>query len=279
MSGDRLDPATSSGIDTRVPHSARVWNYWLGGKDNYAVDREAGDAWLTVDPNISTFARLMRGFVHRSVRFLVAEAGVRQFLDVGTGLPTAGSTHEVAQALVPECRIVYVDNDPLVLAHARALLSSSPGGATRYLHADMHDADALVDGAAELLDLTRPVAVLFNGVLGHVPDTGAVRNLIHGLMDHLPHGSYLAISDGTEATTDVGRAAEQAQRAYAETGAVPYWKRPVAELAGLFDGLEWVDPGLVSIPLWRPERPDHLAAVGANEPRPIDGHAGVARKP
>lgn len=276
---EEADRAAGSGIDTSVPHSARVWNYWLGGKDNYAVDRAAGDAWLATDPNIAVFARLMRGFLHRSIHYLVTEAGVRQFLDIGTGLPTAGNTHEVAQALVPECRIVYVDNDPLVLAHARALLTSSPEGATRYLHADMHDADTLIAGASELLDLARPVAVLFNGVLGHVTDTAEVRNLVRGLMDRLPAGSYLAISDGTEATTEAGRAAERAQRGYAETGAVPYWKRPVAELAALFDGLDWIDPGLVSIPLWRPDQPDPLATSPTARPTPIDGHAGLARKP
>jgi hypothetical protein len=278
MSGEP-DRAAGPRIDSSVPHSARIWNYWLGGKDNYAADRQAGDAWLATDPNIAVFARHMRGFLHRSIRYLVTEGGVRQFLDVGTGLPTAGNTHEVAQGLAPECRIVYVDNDPLVLAHARALLTSTPEGATRYLHADMHDSDTLITGAKQLLDPTKPVAVMFNGVLGHVTDTAKVQVLIHGLLDRMSSGSYLAISDGTEATTELGRAAEQAQRAYAETGAVPYWKRPVTELASLFDGLEWVEPGLVSIPQWRPDEPDDPTTPTTSRPAPIDGHAGVARKP
>ena len=222
---------------------------------------------------------MMRGFLHRSISYLVITAGVRQFLDVGTGLPTAGNTHEVAQALAPQCRVVYVDNDPLVLAHARALLTSTPEGATRYLHADMHQSDSLIAGAGELLDLTKPVAVLFNGVLGHITDTTEVRELVQGLVSHMPPGSYLAISDGTEATTEAGRAAARAQREYADTGAVPYWKRPVSELASLFDGLEWIEPGLVSIPMWRPDEPDPLAAPTTGRPEPIDGHAGLARKP
>jgi hypothetical protein len=254
-----------------VPHSARIWNYWLGGKDNYAVDREAGDAWVAVHPEIVEIARVTRAFLRRSIEYLVLEVGIRQFLDVGTGLPTADNTHEVAQRLAPDARIVYVDNDPLVLAHARALLTSTPEGATRYLHADMHDSAALIEGAAEILDLTRPVGVHFMGVLGHIADTDEARTLVRGLMDRMPSGSHLTIADSTHPVEDT--TFQQAQEEYADTGAVPYWNRSQEELASLFEGLEWVEPGFVSVPLWRPESGD-IGSV-----RPLDHFGGMARKP
>jgi hypothetical protein len=265
-------PAAGTGIDTTVPHSARIWNYWLGGKDNYAVDREAGDAWLAVHPETADIARTVRAFLGRTVRHLAGEAGVRQFLDIGTGLPTAGNTHEIAQSVAPDARVVYVDNDPLVLAHARALLTSTPEGETEYLHADMHDSTALIERAAAVLDLTQPVAVYFIGVLGHVPDLSEARALVSGLMDRMPSGSYLTLCDGTHAEQDGGRY-QQAQDEYAETGAVPYRTRSRDELASFFDGLEWVEPGFVSVPLWRPE-PGEIG-----ESRPVDAFGGVARKP
>jgi hypothetical protein len=265
------DPLAGSGIDTTVPHSARIWNYWLGGKDNYAVDREAGDAWVAVHPEILDIARESRAFLGRAVRHLAGEVGVRQFLDVGTGLPTANNTHEVAQSVAPDARIVYVDNDPLVLAHARALLTSTPEGETRYLDADMHDRDALIEGAAEILDLDQPVAVYFIGVLGHVADLDEARGLVRGLMDRMPSGSHLVLSDGVQADDDGGRS-QQAQDEYADTGAVAYRARTVEEIASFFDGLEWVEPGLVPVSLWRPDP----ARIG--EPRPIDAYGGVARK-
>ena len=162
-------------IDASVPHSARIWNYWLGGKDNFAADREAGDEFLTVYPGQRDKARAVRHFLARAVRYLVVEAGVRQFLDVGTGLPTADNTHEVAQRLAPESRIVYVDNDPLVLAHARILLTSSPEGVTNYIDADLHDPAHILAEAAKTLDLDQPVALLLIGVLGHVADPAEAR--------------------------------------------------------------------------------------------------------
>src|ERR1700754_190506 len=152
-------------IDKSVPDSARIWNYWLGGKDNYAVDREAGDAWVAIHPEIIPIARETRAFLGRAVGYLAGEVGIRQFLDVGTGLPTLENTHELAQRIAPEARVVYVDNDPLVLAHARALLTSTPEGVTRYLHADMHESAEVVKSAGEILDLDKPVAVFFMGVL------------------------------------------------------------------------------------------------------------------
>jgi hypothetical protein len=265
------DPLAGSAIDTTVPHSARIWNYWLGGKDNYAVDREAGDAWTAVHPEIIDIARETRAFLGRAVHHLAGEAGIRQFLDVGTGLPTANNTHEIAQSVAPDARIVYVDNDPLVLAHARALLTSTPEGQTLYLDADMHDREALINGAAEILDLTQPVAVCFIGVLGHVADLDEARGLVRGLMDRMPTGSHLVLWDGVHAAGDEGRS-QQAEDEYADTGAVPYRARTVEEIASLFDGLEWVEPGLVPVSLWRPDP----ARIG--EPRPIDAYGGVARK-
>ncbi len=270
---ETTDPPAGSGIDASVPHSARIWNYWLGGKDNYTVDREAGDAWVAVQPEIVTIARDTRAFIGRTVRYLAGEAGVRQFLDVGTGLPTADNTHEVAQSVAPDARIVYVDNDPLVLAHARALLTSTPEGQTRYLHADMHDRDALIEGATGILDLTQPVAVMFISVLGHVADTGEARGLVQGLMERMPSGSYLTVADAAHAPDDGGRL-KQAQDEYADTGAVPYRTRSPEELTSYFDGLEWVEPGFVSVPLWRPD----TGQIG--EPRRDDTNlGGVARKP
>ncbi len=259
---------SGTGIDTTVPHSARIWNYWLGGKDNYAVDREAGDAWSVAQPEITHIARATRDFLRRAVTYQVREAGIRQFLDVGTGLPTADNTHEVAQRLAPESRIVYVDNDPLVLAHARALLTSTPQGATRYLHADMHQPESLIEGAVEILDLTRPVGVQFMGVLGHVADIEVARALVRGLMDRMPPGSHLTISDGAE-QDDLSR---KTQDEYADTGAVAYRSRPAAEIASLFDGLEWVEPGFVRVTQWRPG-PSEIGT-----PQPLDTYGGVARK-
>jgi S-adenosyl methyltransferase len=266
---DATDEPAGTGIDSAVPHSARIWNYWLGGKDNYAVDREAGEAWLAVQPGVIDIARASRAFLGRTVRYLAGEVGIRQFLDVGTGLPTADNTHEVAQRVAPDARVVYVDNDPLVLAHARALLTSTPEGETRYLHADMHDPAVLIEGANEILDLTQPVAVQFIGVLGHVADIDVARRLVHGLMDGMPSGSHLTVCDGTEQDD----ATVKAQDDYADTGAVAYRNRPQEEIISVFDGLEWVEPGFVSVPLWRPDPAD----IG--RPRPLDAYGGVGRKP
>lgn len=236
-------------IDTSVPHSARVWNYWLGGKDNYPVDREAGEQYRQVFPSIVDVARAARHFLARSVRYLAGEVGIRQFLDVGTGLPTVDNTHEIAQRVAPECRIVYVDNDPLVLAHARALLTSAPEGATDYIDADMRDPAAIVRAASRTLDLSRPVALTMIGVLGHVQEYAEARSIVHRLMDALPPGSHLALADSVSVGEDHTRAHDR----YKETGAVPYLLRSAEEIAGFFDGLDLVEPGLVPIVRWRPE--------------------------
>ncbi|MEU5885776.1 SAM-dependent methyltransferase [Streptomyces sp. NPDC047461] len=255
-------------IDTSVPHSARIWNYWLGGKDNYPVDEAAGDAYTAVFPGIVTIARSSRAFLGRSIRYLVEEAGVRQFLDVGTGLPTVDNTHEVAQRSAPESKIVYVDNDPLVLAHARALLTSTPEGVTAYEDLSLYDPERILQAAAKILDLTRPTALIMSGILGHVTDYDQARELVTRLLAGLPSGSYLSLNEGSRGTDPDY---EHAQDAYNETGAVPYFLRPIEQIAGYFEGLELVDPGIVSVPLWRPD-------PGAT-PTPIGQHGGVGRKP
>jgi O-methyltransferase involved in polyketide biosynthesis len=262
-------PAANQEIDTSVPHSARIWNYWLGGKDNHPVDEEAGDAYSAVFPGIVTIARSSRAFLRRSIRYLVAEAGVRQFVDVGSGLPTVDNTHEVAQGIAPDARIVYVDNDPLVLAHARALLGSTPQGATAYVDASLYEPDRILTAAAETLDLARPTALILSGILGHVADHDQACSIVRRLMDGLPPGSYLSVNDGSRGTDPDY---EQAQDSYNETGAVPYFLRPVAQIAAYFDGLELVEPGVVSVPLWRPEK-------SSGEPVPIGQHGGLGRKP
>jgi len=252
-------------IDTTVPHSARIWNYWLGGKDNYAVDREAGDQYREIFPGITVVARTSRGFLTRAVRYLAGEAGIRQFLDIGTGLPTADNTHQVAQRVAPESKIVYVDNDPLVLAHARALLSSQPGGACEYLDADIRNPDAILDTAASLLDFDQPVALMLMGIMGHFTDEQAYPTVAR-LQAGLPPGSYFALYDGA----DTNEAFNTAQQGYNDSGAVPYHLRSPARLAPFFEGLELVDPGLVPVPHWRPDP--------GSEAVEIYSYCGVGRK-
>jgi O-methyltransferase involved in polyketide biosynthesis len=254
-----------------VPHSARIWNYWLGGKDNFAVDRAAGDAWAATFPGIRDIARASRGFFIRSIRYLAADAGIRQFLDIGTGLPTADNTHQVAQRIAPEARIVYVDNDPMVLAHARALLTSTQDGVTAYVHADLGEADKIMAEAAKTLDFAKPIALILSGVMGHVTDTGQARSIVRNLMGALPSGSYLSLNDGT--TVIGGEQMEQATQDYADTGAIPYVQRTPEEIASFFGGLELVEPGVVSCPRWRPEDPT------GDLPAEVDAFGGVARKP
>src|SRR6266705_351120 len=186
-----------SKIDTSVPHSARFWNYFLGGKDNYPVDRALGDQIAKMAPGLVDVARASREHIIRTVTYLAGEAGIRQFLDIGTGLPTANNTHEVAQRVVPECHIVYVDNDPLVLAHARALLTSSPEGATDYIDGDMHDPGNVIAGAARTLDFDRPIAIMMLGVLCNVMDNDEAYGIINHLVQAVPSGSYLAINHPT----------------------------------------------------------------------------------
>jgi O-methyltransferase involved in polyketide biosynthesis len=256
-------------IDGEVPHSARIWNYWLGGKDHYVVDREAGEAFLEVYPDMVEVARAVRSFLARAVRYLAGEAGIRQFLDAGSGLPTADNTHEVAQRVTPESRIVYVDNDPLVLLHARALLASRPEGTCAYVDADVRDPGTILDAAAATLDFSQPVALMMLGILGHVGDDKEAQSIVRHLTGALPPGSYLALSDG--ASTSEAR--QQAHDRYARTGAVPYRLRSPAQIAAFFDGLELLEPGIVPVSRWRPD-PSPFGP-----PRPVDTFGGVAVKP
>ncbi len=251
-------------IDTTVPHSARIWNYWLGGKDNYAVDRAAGDQYAKVFPGIVDVARTSRGFLTRAVRYLAGEAGIRQFLDIGTGLPTVDNTHEVAQRVAPESRIVYVDNDPLVLAHARALLTSTPEGACNYLDADIRDPAAILDAAAGLLDFTRPIALMLMGIMGHFTDEEAFP-IVSRLLDGLPSGSYFALYDGA----NVNEAFNEAQRGYNESGAVPYHLRSPEQFARFFEAWNWWSPA------WRLSRTGGPTLTrSGNQPRSI--HTAVS---
>jgi hypothetical protein len=270
--GQHGEPSTelAAKIKFDVPHSARIWNYWMGGKDNYAVDREAGDAWVAVSPDIVNDAKQSRQFLIRAVRYLAGEAGIRQFLDIGTGLPTMQNTHEVAQQVAPESRIVYVDNDPLVLVHARALLTNTtPEGVTTYIDADVHDPDQIVSDARNVLNFTKPIAVMFMGILGHLADYDEARSIVARVLAAVPSGSYLALYDGV--TTD--EAKDEATDAYADTGAVAYHLRSPEQIGRFFEGLDLVDPGLVSISQWRPDR----ALVGAIKPAGCYG--AVARQP
>jgi hypothetical protein len=265
---ERPDDTTGTGIDSSVPHSARIWNYWLGGKDNYVVDREAGDAYISEFPGILDVARAQRAFLRRSIRFLAGEAGIRQFLDIGTGLPTADNTHEVAQSVAPESRIVYVDNDPLVLTHARALLTSTPEGATFYIPADVRDTGAILAQAGQNLDFSQPTALILHGILGHLTKPGEAGSIVKTLLDALSSGSYLNLADGINNSADF----TSAQDDYNDTGAVPYILRTPQEIASFFDGLELVEPGVVPCPQWRPDGEQGL-------PTEADVVGGVARKP
>jgi O-methyltransferase involved in polyketide biosynthesis len=254
-------------IDKSVPHNARVWDYWLGGKDNFEVDRRMGDSIREMFPVISDVAGHSRRFLRRSVGYLAGEAGVRQFLDIGTGLPTASNTHEVAQAIAPESRIVYVDNDPLVLVHARALLTSSPEGATDYVDADVHDVEAVLAGARRTLDLEQPVAVMMLGILNFVLDDEEARRIVARLVEAVPAGSYLAI---THPTVELGGEMNVPAMEFYNKRARPRIRaRDRAQIAAFADGLELVEPGLVSAPRWRPD----------GEAAEVPLWAVVARKP
>jgi O-methyltransferase involved in polyketide biosynthesis len=255
-------------IDTTVPHSARIWNYWLGGEDHYPVDREAGEAFRKIYPDIVELARAVRSFLGRAVRYLAGEAGIRQFLDVGAGLPTVDNTHELAQRVAPESRIVYVDHDPLILAHSRALLTSRPEGVCAYVDADVRRPEAVLDAAAATLDFGRPVALIMLGILGLVEDYDEARSIVRQLTGALPPGSYLTLSDGA----DISEARQRAHRYYAETGAIPYRLRSLEQIAGFFDGLDLLEPGVVPVSRWRPDpSPSGL-------PGEVSTFGGVARK-
>ena len=267
-SSQRTEPPE---IDASVPNSARIWNYWLGGKDHYPVDRRAGDAYRAIYPEIVDVARASRQFLARAVRYLAGEAQVRQFLDIGTGLPTFNNTHDVAQRVAPDTRVVYVDNDPVVLAHARALLTSTRA-VTAYVDADLRDPDTILAAAARTLDFTRPIGLMLLGILGHIDDDDEARSIVRRLLGALPAGSYLTICDGTN---DLFEAGVEAQRRYNESGAMPYRLRSAQQIADFFEGTELVEPGVVSCPLWRPDP----VQVRRGLPAEMDQVAGMGRKP
>jgi O-methyltransferase involved in polyketide biosynthesis len=237
-------------IDASVPHSARILNYWLGGQDNYAVDRRTGKRMLAMAPDMARSARENRYFLGRAVRYLAGEAGIRQFLDIGTGLPTANNTHEVAQRVAPESRIVYVDNDPLVLVHARALLTSTPEGACDYIDADVNDPETILREAARTLDFSQPVAIMMLAILQFVPG-GQAQPIIGRLIDAVPSGSYLTIAHPT-AEVD-GEAMNKVMQFWNKHGSALMTLRTRAEIVRLFDRVKLLDPGVVSCPRWRPE--------------------------
>jgi len=261
-------------IDTSKPHAARIYDYLLGGKDHFAIDRETAEKGIKLIPTGRTPARENRAFLGRAVRYLVAEAGIRQFLDIGTGLPSANNVHEVAQAEAPESRVVYVDNDPIVLAHARALLTSTPQGRSAYIDADFCKPGTILDAPAlrNTLDFSKPVALMLVGILHFIPDDQDPAQAIATLVDALPPGSYVTASHGSPEFNPEGAAAWT--RSWRESG-VPFQLRTTDEFADLvFRGLDLVDPGLVVVSEWRPQGTDlrppaaEVAVIG-----------GIARKP
>jgi O-methyltransferase involved in polyketide biosynthesis len=261
----------SRGFDARVAHPARVYDYWLGGKDNFEADRIAGEATIEAYPAIRASARANRAFLARSVRYLAAEAGIRQFLDIGTGLPTANNTHEVAQSIAPESRIVYVDNDPLVLSHARALLKSSPEGVTAYLDADLREVDRILELAADTLDFTQPIAIMLLAVLHYIPDLDEAEQIVARLVSAVPSGSYLAIS---HAASDISpeEMAEMIRRMNEYLAEGNHVGRPREVVARFFADVDLVEPGVVKVTEWRPA--SELEAKG-----PTSLWGGVGRKP
>ncbi|OJF11342.1 SAM-dependent methyltransferase [Couchioplanes caeruleus] len=260
-------------IDETVPHSARVWNYWLGGKDNFEVDRQVGDEFAGFYPDIEAVARSSRAFLTRAVTHLVADRGIRQLLDIGTGLPTVDNTHQVAQAAAPDARIVYVDNDPMVLAYARALLTGTPQGATEYVDADLREPEEVLDLAGRTtLDLDQPVGLILMNILGHVADLDEAVAIVRRLLAGLAPGSYLVTADGTNVID--GPAFEEAIAVWNANAPLSYHLRTPEQLSLFLAGLEVVEPGLVPCSRWRP-----APGATAEELREVDEYGAVARKP
>src|SRR5579859_1658884 len=258
-------------LDTTVSHSARIWNYWLGGKDNYAVDREAGDKVAAMLPSIVAQARADRAFLGRAIRYLAGDEGIRQFLDIGTGLPTADNTHQVAQRVAPQSRIVYADNDPMVLTHACALLTSAPEGTCDYVDGDLREPDKILAQAARTLDFTKPVALMLLGILHHIPDTEQAYSIVRHLVGALAPGSLLAINHSTSAIN--GAAMEEAVAHWNQVGTPSMTLRTPEQIARFFDGLDLLPPGVVSCSRWRPD-----LTVAGELPAEVDEFCGVARK-
>jgi len=269
MSDAPMGPDERVRLDVATPHSARMWNYLLGGKDNFASDRAAAERIRGVFPEILDIARADRGFLARVVRYLIRDEGVHQFLDIGAGLPTMDNTHEIAQRLEPRSRIVYVDNDPLVLVYARALMTGSPEGSCAYVDADVREPEVILRAAERTLDLGRPVALMLLGILHYVPE-GAHR-IVRRLLDAAAPGSFLVI---THASTDLDRrpgAQEEAQRDWNARAASPVTARSRSEIERFFEGTELLDPGVVSMTQWRPD--------ATATPDPVPGFGGVGRVP
>ena len=266
-------PASATGnaaeIDTTVAHPARVYDYWLGGSSNFPADREAAERVLAATPGLRSRVRANRAFLVRAVRYLAAEAGIRQFLDIGTGIPAANNTHEVAQAVAPDARIVYADNDPIVLAHATSLLAGSPEGATQYIDGDLRDASVILRAAAGTLDFTRPAALMLVGILHLIQDSEDPYRIVASLMDALPPGSYLVIS---HPASDINASQAEAQRRYNERVSTPQTLRTRDEVARFFEGLDLVPPGIVYVHAWRPD-PGDVPPEGG-----VSAYGGVARK-
>jgi S-adenosyl methyltransferase len=258
-------------IDTKTASIARIYDYWLGGKDNFQADREAAELMIKQYPDIVAGVRKNRAFLGRAVHYLAAEAGIRQFLDIGTGLPSSNNTHEVAQRAAPESRIVYVDNDPIVLSHAQALLTSTPEGACAYIDADIRDTGKILKDAANLLDFSRPVAVCLIMILQFVPDEDDPASIVRTLIDAVPSGSYLTIAHpASDVDQYVGPALRQLSTRMGGTRAVP---RSHQQVSGFFDGLDLVEPGVVQLHRWRP-------GSGVDDTgRDLAAYGAVARKP
>lgn len=261
-------PLVPPEIDTTVPHPARVWDYWLEGKDHFPADREVGEQILHAVPEFSVIARADREFLGRTVRYLAGEVGIRQFLDIGTGIPTADNTHQVAQRVAPDSRIVYVDNDPIVLVHARALLTSTPEGATDFIDADLRQPETILEGAARTVDLSQPVAISMLAILEFITTTAEAQSIIKVLLDAVPSGSYFTISQPVHSPE-----MDKAAQLWNESGATKVVIRTYDEVASLFDGLEMLEPGLVSLPQWRPEDDTRYTD------RELSYVGGVGRKP
>ena len=276
MAGDWPHSPPSTGgpapaeLDTSVPHIARVYDYWLGGKDNFAVDREAAEQVVAAYPGILRDVRAQRAFLANAVAYLAGVAGIGQFLDIGTGIPTANNTHEVAQGIEPECRVVYVDNDPMVLTHARALLAGNTGP-TAYVDADLRDTETVLAEAARVLDFREPVAVLLISVLHLIPDEDAPHAIVTRLMETVPAGSWLALSHPARDvhSQQVSEAASRFNQLAPEQATL----RTRDQILRFFDGLELAEPGLVQVHRWRPG----LAAPGHHQQ--AAGYCGLARKP
>ncbi|HSR86600.1 MAG TPA: SAM-dependent methyltransferase [Streptosporangiaceae bacterium] len=262
---------SKSVIDTSVAHQSRIYDYWLGGKDNFAVDREAAEQAIGAYPTIVRGVRAQRAFLARVVRYLAEQEGILQFLDIGTGLPTANNTHEVAQAAAPAARVVYVDNDPMVLAHARALLTSTQQGATSYLYADLRDPDKILAGAADLLNFSRPVAVLLIGILQLIPDGDDPHAIVGRLIDAIPRGSWLAVYHPAS-DIDMFRVGEAVRRVNARS-ANATTLRSYDQVTRFFDGLQLLEPGVVQVHRWWP------GAAAPDDGEQIAAYAGLARKP